>query len=372
MQAIPSASLLGLHQHSEAFKSIMLKNDLNTLIRNTDQVEMAFLPYQKNVLPMTVCHSDAAQTWVVSPLSTYIDYAQEESLRNLSPLLARAIGAVLSGLKVFLRRQHFARAAMLNNWLVSTNLYPEFHADAINTCMNQAIRHYPHHALWWRSLNFCHHAPWLHYLQQQGCLLIPSRRIFLLSNVQHAQTQHQDWRNDRRLQRQTKLTLRQNHEFGAADYATIATLYAQLYLDKYSRLNPEYTATYLQQWHQAGLIYMQGWQDENQVLQGIAGSIHNTQQLTTPIFGFNTDLPHKQGLYRLNNLVASDHAIEHNLQLNLSAGAGRFKQNRGAVPHIEYSAVYAKHLPIAQQQALKMVQAISHYIGKPMLEKMDL
>lgn len=372
MSLIPSTELLGLHQYSETFKSVMLKNDLNTLIQNTDQIEMAFLPYQKNVLPMTVCHSDVPQTWVVSPLSTYIDYAREESLRNLSPMLSYTIGMALSGLKIFLKHQNFARAAMLNNWLVSTNLYPEFEAHAVNHCMNQAIRHHPRHALWWRSLNFCHHAPWLHYLKQQGCLLIPSRRIFVLNHAQHAQTQHQDWYNDQRLMRKTNLKLRHNHEFNAADYPRMAQLYAQLYLDKYSRLNPNYTALCLQQWHQAGLIYMQGWEDENQVLQGIAGSIHNTKQLTTPIFGFNTNLPQKQGLYRLNNLVAAEYAIKHHLQLNLSAGAGRFKQNRGAVPHIEYSAVYAKHLPMAQQSALKMVQAISFYIGKPMLEKMNL
>ena len=56
----------------------------------------------------------------------------------------------------------------------------------------------------------------------------------------------------------------------------------------------------------------------------------------------------------------------------MSAGAGQFKQHRGAVPYMEYSAVYVRHLPKAQQAAVHAARLLSQYIAAPMMQSLDM
>ena len=104
----------------------------------------------------------------------------------------------------------------------------------------------------------------------------------------------------------------------------------------------------------------------------MAGSVRNEHTLTTPIFGFDTEVPQKMGLYRLNNHVATQYALAQELNINMSAGAGQFKQHRGAVPYMEYSAVYVRHLPKAQQAAVHAARLLSQYIAAPMMQSLDM
>ncbi len=54
---------------------------------------------------------------------------------------------------------------------------------------------------------------------------------------------------------------------------------------------------------------------------------------------------------------------------NASAGASRFKLNRGATAEIEYSAFYINHLPSLQRCQWKVIQWIVNNIALPFLKK---
>jgi predicted N-acyltransferase len=70
--------------------------------------------------------------------------------------------------------------------------------------------------------------------------------------------------------------------------------------------------------------------------------------------------------------VATQYALAQGLNINMSAGAGQFKQHRGAVPYMEYSAVYVRHLPKAQQWAVHAARLLSQYIAAPMMQSLDM
>ena len=358
----------------DAFADLLNQHDLPSLLHNAGaDVSMEIVRSDGLSLPMSVCHHASNQTWLTSPLSMYADYTQEETSRHLPKYAAMPINAVLSVLKYGLERQHFARAVTLNNWLVSTNLYPKLNTSAVNAIMRDTLQRYPQHALWWRSLNELHHGDWLQYLKQQGCVLIPGRRIFLLSDLATQLQYHRDWQHDARLSRNTALQKLDNADFGSAqDYEQACDLYNQLYLGKYSQLNPQYTPLWIQGLHQHGLLHLQGYANSEGKLVGVAGSVRNEHTLTTPIFGFDTEVPQKMGLYRLNNHVATQYALAQGLNINMSAGAGQFKQHRGAVPYMEYSAVYVRHLPKAQQAAVHAARLLSQYIAAPMMQSLDM
>ena len=66
--------------------------------------------------------------------------------------------------------------------------------------------------------------------------------------------------------------------------------------------------------------------------------------MTTPIFGYDINLPNEIGIYRTLTVILQLESEEKEVLLHNSSGAGSFKANRGAVREIEYSGVYLEHL----------------------------
>src|SRR5690606_9491050 len=145
-----------------------------------------------------------------------------------------------------------------------------------------------------------------------------------------------------------------------------------LYVGKYSRFNPVYGEGFLRAWHRAGLLHFPGHRDGEGRLQAIAGVFGHGRVVTTPILGYDTGLPRELGLYRLAAINVYRHAAAHGLEVNLSAGAAGFKRLRGGRPAIEYSAVYARHLPARAQRALDLLSAASCRLGAPLLRRFAL
>jgi hypothetical protein len=159
-----------------------------------------------------------------------------------------------------------------------------------------------------------------------------------------------------------------HEEFQSDDFNRSERLYAKLYLEKYSSLNPAYTAELLQAWHKAGLLHMRGWRDADGILQGVVGVFSQGTVLTAPLVGYNTDLPQSLGLYRLIMAQVFQISMGEKSVLNLSAGAGSFKRLRGGEPVIEYSAVYASHLAAPARRLLRVLHAITSGIGVPLMK----
>ena len=160
--------------------------------------------------------------------------------------------------------------------------------------------------------------------------------------------------------------------FSPADYKRAADLYNMLYLEKYTALNPQYTASYLAQAHQIDMLKITGLRGSDGTLDGVIGLFENGETLTVPIMGYDTTKPQKLGLYRMLNVIGHDHAVTKGLFYNMSAGAAAFKRNRGAKPVIEYSAVYVEHLNLRARAATGIVKALLDWIGTPLLKRFEL
>jgi hypothetical protein len=70
--------------------------------------------------------------------------------------------------------------------------------------------------------------------------------------------------------------------------------------------------------------------------------------------------------------MAQRDAMEKGLLFNMSAGAAGFKRNRCAVPSIEYSAVYTRHLSRKRRVATRIVGSILTGVGLPLLRRYEL
>lgn len=319
-------------------------------------------------LPCTINHGEPANAWVCSPLATYGSYVIEEIERTIPRPWSWPLQALCRGYRGVLSMAAIDNTVTVNNWMLSTNLYPACEPQALARLVAQLRERWPRHAIWFRSLNGRHNQPWIDALCALGFDLLPSRQVYLFDDL--ATAKHANLRRDLQLLRRTPLKVAQ--DFSAQDFQRIEALYGYLYLDKYSRLNPHYSAAFMQRWQQTGLLDVWGLRDDDGVLQAVLGTFRQGDTITAPIVGYNTALPRELGLYRLMMARVFDVARRDGLKVNLSAGAAHFKRLRGGIPALEYSAVLSSHLSLPRRAALRTLRGLTQSIGVPVMRRLEL
>ena len=322
--------------------------------------------------PVTINDYSPCNAWVCSPHTTYVEYAIEEARRVLPPRVSVPVEMICRGIGALLRRARIDRAVAINNWLVSTNLYPEPVPDTAIRWIDEACARWPDHALWFRSLNYRHNAALIGQLQDAGCMLVASRQVYLFESVDPEGRHHADLRRDFRLLANEVFRLSPSSEWSGVDYQRAERLYEALYMDKYSTLNPRYTARFLRAWAECNLIELSGFRDDAGMLQAVVGTFSLDGTVTSPIVGYETSLPRKLGLYRLLTAVVLRLSAERGWRINLSAGAAGFKRLRGGRPEMEYSAVFGGHLPRSRRVAINALATITQRIGEPIMRRYEL
>lgn len=319
-------------------------------------------------LPVTV--NDGSEppgnAWVCSPTTTYGRYALEESERLLPGLLRPPLRAAISVVDRGMRRRRLDRAVAVDNWLLSTNLHPDLAGIDLDRLVREARERWSEHAIWIRSLNTVQHPDWLRAVVEAGFTLIPSRQVYLFRGLS-VDPPRRDLRRDLRLLDRTELTAVPHDDFTEDDFAQAERLYAQLYVDKYSALNPRYTAVFLRAWHRVGLLEFAGFRDAEGTLRAVVGMFGQGAALTAPVVGYDTSWPQHAGLYRLLMAHVLRSTRQRGVELNLSAGAAQFKRLRGGEPAIEYSAVQAAHLPAGTRRAIAALGALATRVGVPIM-----
>ncbi|MEG2805234.1 hypothetical protein [Stenotrophomonas sp.] len=330
------------------------------------------LPTAAGDLPVSIHDGRAGDAWVCSPRTTYADYAAEEGARYLPGWAAPVALRVIASLGRSLQWSGLDRAVPNTNWLLSTNLYPTLGLVDPAALVQAAIARWPGHTLWFRSLNAHDNADWLAALEAVGGQRVTSRQVYLYDDFDTLARRHGNLKADLALLRRTPLQHCRDQDVTEADYARIAELYALLYIGKHSRFNPVYDARFLRQWHRAGLLTFEGFRTDDGRLACVLGLYRQGRTATAPIVGYDTAQPQKMALYRLATACAYRACLANGWRLNFSAGAAGFKRLRGGVPAIEYSVVFARHLPRHTRLAVTALSSLTCRLGTPLLRGFGL
>ena len=356
---------------AESFGRIHVGVSTTDFVANLNtQVEMIGL--QGRSVPVTLNVDERDNAWVCSPYTAYCAYAIEELQRLVNPVIGYPLTALCRVAGAALRRAQIDRTVMVNNWLLSTNLYPAFDRGVLMEWIGEARQRWPDRAVWFRSLNDAWTPDWLEALREAGAILLPSRQVYLYSDIARLARSQPNLKVDLKLLARTDLQHCDGAGIGPDDYARIEQLYGMLYLQKYSRLNPAYRAGFVAAWHRAGLLRLTGFRDRDGVLQAIVGTFECEGVVTAPLVGYDTSLPQRLGLYRLLMAVVLKYAADSNKRVNLSAGAAHFKRTRGGIAALEYSAILADHLPARRQRALRTLRWLTTHVGVPLMRRFKL
>jgi hypothetical protein len=360
-------------QYAKRFLLPMVQQSVPDFIQNA-QTQLMVLTVDEHIIPITINETEYTNSYVCSPFTHYVSYAKEELVLLQSRLAEFTLPAILNGLGLLLKSSRINRVVHVNNWLVSTNLYPSLTAAQIKQIINILKLRFPQHAIVFRSLNQTLNPTILEACTKLGCKKVPSRKIYFLSPSDPSYTNAKSrWlvKRDYALLAKNGYRVIPAHEIKESDIPRILQLYHALYLDKYSFHNPQITEAFLRLALQENILQLYVLCKNNQI-DAVLGFFTRNGAMTTPLFGYDTSLPQELGLYRMLSAVLLSIAEKNQILLHESSGAAQFKRNRGARGDIEYSVVYDRHLPLYRRWSWSFLEKILTAFGVPLLEKYKL
>lgn len=319
--------------------------------------------------PVTVQEGPCGNSYPASLLTQYIDYPRAELDLVGSPTARLATRIGLAGFEALLRIAQADRVVQWNSWLMSTNVPPHGIIRATQSVTTELRRRFPGHAILLKNVDPTESPDWIPTLRHAGYDLITSRQVYHFDGKTAAFWGKSTVKRDlKEFAADSRFTGCSHEEISVAEALRISQLYSQLYLEKHSRLNPQYTERFVRSALRERWLEFHGLRDQAGVLVGVFGFFTLGGTTTVPFIGYDTTLPQEAGLYRrlfarILRLIA-----ERKQHLNYSSGAGEFKVRRGGVPVIEFNAIQYDHLPAHRRAAFRLAGTMVNRYVRPWLE----
>lgn len=356
---------------ARAWWKILRKSNARPWIRNVE-TSLAAIELESTWLPVTINDAQYRNSYVCSPYTGAVTYPLDEIHKVDNRLVRFGLRRLVYLVEPWLRFGGINRAVSVNNWMLSTNLYPKWDGREICEITEMLVGEFPRHAIMFRSLNYATNAELCQRFEEAGYRLAPSRQVYFFDRSKCDFTRRRDTRRDRQLLEDTSCCTEVNHDALDGEDERIEWLYSKLYLKKYSYCNPQFTAKLIRIWREMNVMQFHGLRAGDGKLVGIVGLFQRGDILSAPIVGYDTSRPASWGLYRQLMAIVLREAQLSGLVLNLSSGAPAFKRNRGGQPEIEYSAVYSRHLPMGQRAIWSMLATLLDRIGRTVVTKFEL
>jgi hypothetical protein len=232
-------------QPNSAYWRFVLENGTEAVATNLS-ARPGVLGESHDFVPVTIDRDEQDTSYPCSLVTQYVRYPLGE-MRLLPGKLARQAARV--GLRVLGGALDYARADRVvqwNSWLMSTNLLPPLTMHGIEQTTDQLASQFPGHAILVKNVHGRQDPDLPRMFLECGYHLIPSRKVYFFDGVDAGFLGRSNVKQDiAALRKITDYTTVEHHEFGPEDAPRIVRLYELLYLEKHSRLNPQYTTAFV-------------------------------------------------------------------------------------------------------------------------------
>ena len=321
------------------------------------KIHMEALVIEEKILPLVISDESEGNSNVCSAYAHYLEYAFQELARRYPRVPGSLLKPPRFLLGALLRGASIDRVVFVNNWLLTTNPRHGLSAAQIAALSIYLTRRYPGSAIVFRSINPLGDRTGLDALQANNYLLIPSRRVYMLDARDARFLQRSNARNDLKQLRDTPFSIIDDPEILVQHAQRLTTLYRDLYLGKYTPLNPQFNEDFITLTLGERFLTYRALLEDGRV-SAFSSYFIEGEVMTAALLGYDLNRPQSLGLYRLAFALVIAEAARRKALLNMGAGSGTFKMFRGAVPIQEYDAVYVRHLPLHRRLAWDAVRTV--------------
>ena len=333
------------------------------LISNVD-TEVWIAQVDDILLPVTKNTAQYEKSYVCSLYTHYISYCKEEmnivGIGGLKYLFAPLLGL----LGWIAKRAQMNKVVILNNFMLSTNLYVPISKTQYQELVHAAQEQFPGFLIAFRSLNEDYNSTALADLTSLGGHKIASRRVYLLKPENIRSSAKKLLRKDEKTKQE------KGYCWAAAtgsDVSDMNQFYEALYLKKYSCLNPQFTGLFYRHILQNALFQVRMLRQGTQN-RGVCGLFVHGGGVTAPIFGYEPDSTTQDALYRVLSLWGWEMIQDKEpLNINFSSGVSLFKRVRGAVGRTEYTVLFYDRLSNGRQLFWKWFAGFINRVVLPIM-----
>lgn len=316
----------------------VVETPLQTLVANAEATLME-IHHPEAVIPVIVPDLDPEsdprnRAWVTCMESGLVGYVIEEWSRKRTPTRGQA--AFLKAYAAVGSCGPWRRAVQVGNLPFSTTLRTEASNRVLWEILPVLRKAMPDRPFAVRNV----YPPRQDLLLPEDARLLPARPIYRFDYGGGRMPDSSIFKRDVKLLRKSGLVEIGDGQFNDARILEGLDLYRQLYRDKHSQRNPDYTQEMIRIGRQRGWLSLRGLVDpETGRLVAFSGVHELGRAISAPLIGYDTSAPQKAGLYRQLLAQLACEAIERGMIDDSSSGAGEFKRNRGLLPELEYFAV---------------------------------
>jgi len=310
--------------------------------------------YNINSQRLPVFVNDKSTSWICSLFTCQITYIKKalQRVSSINCALLVIIKMLLYIRACLARIINIDHVVFINHDLTSTNLWPD-NINKIDKLIADISAKHPSRPLVFRSLNNVHNRQLIQSLLQNNCLLLRFREITHYDyNAPLTPKQKANIKCDFKLIEKNNYVAVIDADINEISISRLYQLYNNVYINKYSILNPQYTLlffkTILQDSTFGSIIIKKNITD--------AFTIYKSNEITIqyPCIGYDLAIERKVGLYRQISSMIHKCAIQKKLLINESSGVLDFKKKRGGIQTSEYYAIYIKHLPFLKKVAWQL------------------
>ena len=346
-----------------------IERGTETFIQNA-KTELALCVIDDYAFPLTITRLEKENCYTCSLSHFYGGLSVSETARIKNPTLRYVLTPPAKLYQQALQKSKVDKMVIVNNWLLSTNLFPELTANQISQITKAITTKYPRFAVMFRSLTEAHTPTLYNTLALSGYRMIPCRPIFFIDGREEDHYKARMFKSDLKILNKTDYEIVPPENLKESDYERIAELYSLLFIGKYSDLSAHLTPDFFRLAIEEKLYDFLIVRKEGRI-DAILGYYKEGDTMTGPLFGYDTTLPQNLGLYRIISALLSLKAQDQGCLLNMSGGASSYKSLRRGQRVIEYNAVYTKHLNILRRTPWKILDQFMNRFATPQMMKFE-
>ncbi len=329
------------------FKALMTKGT-KYFIKNID-CEVKILKINNILIPLAISNNNYNDTLYISMLSHYVKYIKEEFNKNNLKL-----GFLFKFLENYFIKNKINKTVYVNQWFISTNLYPELDNEQIYKITNFLKNEFKDYCIVFKNITKEYNTNLYENLNKQGYKEIVSRQIFIKDKKLKEISKYK-YKTKKDLKFYKNSSFKAHKVQNDDDFERIKDIYTMLYIEKYSKYNPCYTKEYFKLVSFNPIFNLEVFKNKD-TIASMCLTFAKNNTLAAPAVGYDLTLPKELGLYRIISAFI-DEMYEKNYEIhNMSAGVGDFKIQRGAKAYFEYLMIYYKHLPLNRQIMLNFLR----------------